>query len=86
MNRATGNDSFNFATTSQGAFTAGRTAVNSASTSNGSDGFALILTATPRAGNAATTTASQIVARHPEEAPAYRSSISQQQSDRPASA
>src|SRR5207248_7359591 len=61
MNRATGNASRNIATTSQGGFTRGSTAVNSASTTNGSDGVAVILTGDASAtGNTATTNGTQI--------------------------
>ncbi len=61
LNNGTGNASLNFASTRQGAFTSGSTATNNASTTNGSDGVAVILTGDATAtGNAATTAASQI--------------------------
>lgn len=60
-NTATGNGSFNSASTSQGAFTRGSTAVNTASTTNWSDGIAAIATGDSSAtGNTASTTSSQI--------------------------
>jgi hypothetical protein len=61
MNNATGNASRNLASTRQGAFTRGSTAVNNASTTNGSDGLAAILTGDATAtGNTATTNGTQI--------------------------
>jgi hypothetical protein len=61
MNTGRGNASLNIARTSQGAFTSGATAVNDASSTNGSDGLAMILTGDATAtGNTATTNGSQI--------------------------
>jgi hypothetical protein len=61
MNTAAGNRSVNLAISRQGTFSSGSTAVNSAATTNGSDGLAVILTGDATAtGNTASTTASQI--------------------------